>query len=124
MNSHGAGKAKGESVATATQERSVEVSRSVEVQIGGHRLSVRSNHAPDFVRQLAAHIDGKVTDLQERAPHVPLPKLLMLASMTVAEELFETRLELDALRSSVGESTDEMLDLLDAIELDAQANAP
>ncbi len=71
-------------------------SKPVSVEIRGQRLSVRSNHDPAFVQRLADHIDQKVGELQKMAPSVPLSKLLMLASMTVAEELFEARQEIES----------------------------
>jgi hypothetical protein len=49
------------------------------------------------------------------APLAPLPKLLMLASMTVAEELFEARQEIDRLRDEITERTDAILGLLDQV---------
>lgn len=47
------------------------------------------------------------------APSAPLSKLLMLASMTVAEELFDARQEIDRLRDEITECTGTMFSLLD-----------
>jgi cell division protein ZapA len=90
-------------------------SKRVGVEIRGQRLTIRSNHDPEFVQRLASHIDGKVAELQKAAPAVSLSKLLMLASMTVAEELFEARQEIDSLRDEISERTDAMLDLLEEV---------
>lgn len=90
--------------------------RPVDVQIRGQRLAIRTDHDPEFVRRLAAHIDEKVARLQENAPSVPLSKLLMLASMTVAEELFEAREEIGHLRQAIQERTSAMLDLIEQAE--------
>lgn len=87
--------------------------RPVSVQIGGQTLSIRTNHDTEFVEQLADHIDRKVAELQQAAPTAPISKLLMLASMTVAEELFRARQEIDRLRDEITQRTDAMLGLLD-----------
>jgi cell division protein ZapA (FtsZ GTPase activity inhibitor) len=86
-------------------------------------LNVRSDHDPEFVRELADHIDNIVAEIQENAPAVPLSKLLMLASMTVAEELFEAREELDRLRGTIEERTDAMMTLLEQVDVAEDATA-
>lgn len=84
----------------------------ISVKIGGQTLSIRTTHQADFVQALAGHIDEKVAELNQMAPSASFPKLLMLASMTVAEELFEARQEIDRLRDEITEHTDAMLALL------------
>lgn len=97
-------------------------SKPVSVEIRGQRLSIRSNHDPAFVESLAEHIDGKVAELQKAAPAVSLSKLLMLASMTVAEELFEARHEIDRLRDEITDRTDAMLALLEEADGDISSS--
>ena len=113
MSSSRAQSARSNETTTTTESRKA---RPVDVEIRGQRLAIRTDHDPEFVRQLAEHIDEKVATLQANAPSVPLAKLLMLASMTVAEELFEARQEIDHLRQAVQERTRAMLDLLDEAE--------
>jgi cell division protein ZapA len=110
-------------VTTATSSRKKKSPEAVNVEIRGQKLSVRSDHDPEFVRRLAEHIDQKVAEIQQNAPTVPLSKLLMLASMTVAEELFEARNELDRLRGSIEERTDAMMSLLEQIEVAEESTA-
>jgi cell division protein ZapA len=95
--------------------KSGQKSKRVGVEIRGQRLSIRSNHDPEFVQRLASHIDGKVAELQKAAPAVSLSKLLMLASMTVAEELFEAREEIGGLKDEISERTDAMIALLEEV---------
>lgn len=102
------------STSSSTEEKSAPGPINVEIQ--GQRLSIRSDRDPAFVQRLARYIDHIIEDLQNSAPTVPLEKLLMLASMTVAEELFETREELEELRSDLDETTDTMFELLDQVE--------
>ena len=85
---------------------------SVSVDIRGKRLSIRTNHDPEFVQELAGYIDQKLQALQRAAPSAPFEKLLMLVSMTVAEELFSTREELDMLQKGVQARAMAMMDIL------------
>lgn len=89
---------------------------SVCVEIQGRKLSIRTNHDPNFVHELAGYVDAKLHALQQAAPSAPLEKLLMLVSMTVAEELFSTKEELGALQRHVDERADAMELLMSSYE--------
>lgn len=64
---------------------------SVAIEIRGQKLSIRTDKDPAHVQELAKFVDSKAAQLQAIAPGVPLEKILMLVSMTVAEELFDVR---------------------------------
>lgn len=100
---------------TSTSPRKKE---PVNVEIRGQKLAIRSNHDPEFVRRLATYIDDKVGALQQAAPAVPLEKLLMLASMTVAEELFEARETLETAQRDLQKRVDACLEALAEAEAD------
>lgn len=124
VTSHGSRGSNLDKVRTATSSpTNTSTSETISVEIRGQTLSVRSDHDPEFVRRLAGHIDEKVAEIQENAPSVPLSKLLMLASMTVAEELFEARNELEQLRGSIQERTDTMMSLLEQLDVAEDATA-
>jgi cell division protein ZapA len=89
---------------------------SLQVDICGHSLAIRSDRDPEFVEDLAAFLDAKVRELREAAPTAPFEKILMLASLTVAEELFETREELGELQGQLRERTSAMLEMIDSVE--------
>ena len=110
MSSHGAKHPAALSPAR-TQTRQ---SESVCVEIQGRRLSIRTNHDPSFVHELATYVDAKLDALQRAAPSAPLEKLLMLVSMTVAEELFSTREELHVMQRHVQDRVQALHDILDA----------
>lgn len=88
----------------------------ISIEIGGQRLNIRSDHDSAFVQHLARHIDSKLEELQSAAPTMPMNKLLMLTSMTVAEELFESREELRQMRRQLKDTTQTMFELIDQAE--------
>lgn len=90
--------------------------RSVTIEIRGQSLQIRSDRDPAFVQRLARHIDETVEELCHAAPSAPYDKILMLASMTVAEELFETRRELRTMERKLQEHTETMCELIDQVE--------
>ena len=92
----------------------------MKVEIQGETIKVRSNRDPEFVRRLADYVDGKAEDIRDRAPKVPLKRRLLLVSMMVAEDFFETEADLKQLESQLDDKVSsmrsKMTQLKDAIE--------
>lgn len=89
---------------------------SVSVEVGGVKLSLRSDKDPKVVQSIASYVDEKVGAIREAAPSVPIDKLLMLASLTVAEELFDARSRVDNLELELKERVATCLALLEDLE--------
>lgn len=90
----------------------------VTIEIGGTKLSIKTDRTLDSVTELAQYIDEKLDALTQAAPSVKKEKLLLMVSMTVAEELFETRQELTELKSSVQSIVGNCLKMIDDGETD------
>ncbi len=116
MSSHDSKSAGVRRASTSTSSEEVSESGPINIEIRGQRLSIRSDRDPAFVRRLANYIEDTFDELQNAAPTAPYNKLLMLASMTVAEELFETRDQLRRMRGQLEETTESMFDLIDQAE--------
>jgi cell division protein ZapA len=74
--------------------------QTVTVEIAGQRHTLRSDVAPEYVREVAAHVDRTI---RAAAPEsgVELQRTAILAALTITDELFRARRELDALRNEV-----------------------
>lgn len=108
------------STTTETTGSSNSKSGSVSVHIRGQKLSIKSDRDPRHVNELAAYVDQKVGVLQDAAPSVSLDKLLMLASMNVAEELFEARRKNEELRKALQKKVDAAIAIVDEFEADLE----
>jgi cell division protein ZapA (FtsZ GTPase activity inhibitor) len=86
---------------------------TVSIEIRGKRLSIRTDHDPEYVRELSRYVDDKIKELQMMAPSAPFEKLLMLASLTLAEELFEAQGELVDIKNDLSDRTEAMLALIE-----------
>ena len=86
---------------------------TVSIEIRGKRLSIRTDHDPEYVRELSRYVDDKIKELQMMAPSAPFEKLLMLASLTLAEELFEAQSDLVDIKDNLNERTEAMLALIE-----------
>ncbi|MBM4186543.1 MAG: cell division protein ZapA [Gemmatimonadetes bacterium] len=67
------------------------MSESVEVSIGGQRLLVSSDHAPDYTRAVAAHFDAAYARIRSALPTVDMQRAAILAGLAVTDELFQVR---------------------------------
>ena len=110
QGSKGAGTSQTSQTSTQTQ------TGSVSVEVGGVKLSLRSDKDPQVVENIAAYVDEKVGSIREAVPSVPMDTLLMLASLTVAEELFDARARVDTLEAELKERVETCLALLDDLD--------
>lgn len=63
--------------------------QKVEVDIFGHTLRLRSDADPEYASRLAAYVDEQIRKVS-RQSNDPI-KVVILASMNIANEVFEER---------------------------------
>jgi cell division protein ZapA len=64
----------------------------VALDINGRRFHVACDDGQEeHVRELAAYVDGKVRRMAEEIGQVGEPRLLVMASLLIADELYEAR---------------------------------
>jgi cell division protein ZapA (FtsZ GTPase activity inhibitor) len=71
----------------------------VTVTIAGEDYNIRAAASPEYTRNCAAYFDRILSEYTRQG--WPVQKGAILAALALTNELFETRLELDALRSDV-----------------------
>jgi cell division protein ZapA (FtsZ GTPase activity inhibitor) len=62
-----------------------------DVEILGQRLTVRGEGSPEYIRGLAAYLDGRIRTVREQAHVFDPMRLTLLAGLHVADELFRSR---------------------------------
>lgn len=67
------------------------MSGPVEVVIGGQRLLVSSDHAPEYTKAVAAHFDAAFARIRTSLPTVDTQRAAILAGLAVTDELFQAR---------------------------------
>ena len=65
----------------------------VDIEILGQKYPVRSEAAPEYVRKLAAFVDGRAREIRGDASGGDPARVLALTALDVAEELFRLREE-------------------------------
>lgn len=62
-----------------------------EVEILGQRISVRGQGSPEYIRTLAAYLDGRIRVVREQARVYDPMRLSLLTGLHLADELFRGR---------------------------------
>lgn len=63
--------------------------KSHSIDIAGVRLSIRSTATESHMRRLADLVNGRVKAVRAGAPSAPLPTVLALAAIQIADDLCE-----------------------------------
>jgi cell division protein ZapA len=73
----------------------------VTVEIAGEEYKIRAQASPDYTKQCAAYVDNRLSEIMRGGALVQPHKGAILAALALADELFQARAELEALRTAV-----------------------
>ncbi len=91
----------------------------VQVQIFGTGYTIRGEADLEYVQRVAAYVDQKMREINEKLPVASLAKVAVLASLNLADELFREREERKRLAEAVAERADRMSSALESCLQDA-----
>ena len=74
---------------------------AVAVTIAGHRFTLRSDEDDRLVKEMAAHVDRHLRDLQKQTRASDTQSLAILTALQITEELWKERRQLAELRKQV-----------------------
>ena len=68
------------------------VKRTIQIEIAGQKLSIRSSEGSEYVQRLADHVDARLRDLSgaKRASY-NLQRAALLVAMQIADDLFREK---------------------------------
>ena len=87
----------------------------VEVEILDRKYAIRSEATPEYVRELAAHVDQRAREIQGGNTGEDPARLLALAALYITDELFRLRDEQALADKDTGERLGAMRRLLDSV---------
>ncbi len=73
----------------------------VTVVIGGEEFKLRSDATPEYTRDCAAFVDRTLAEVLQQVNLVEGHKAAILAALSITDQLFQARGELDMLRAEV-----------------------
>ena len=91
--------------------------QSVTVEIAGERHVLRSDMPPEYTRAVAQHVDDTLRALPSFPTLEPF-RAAILASLSITDELFRAREEIERLRAEIEERTAELADMLEGTEIE------
>jgi cell division protein ZapA len=91
----------------------------VQVQIFGTGYTIRGEEDQEYIQKVAAYVDQKMREINEKLPVASLAKVAVLASLNLADELFRERSARQRLAESVSERADQLSSALDSCLRDA-----
>jgi cell division protein ZapA len=94
-----------------------ELSR-VEVEMLGQKYAIRSEAPPEYVRELAAYVERRVTEIRGNSTGVDPMRLLALASIYITDELFRLRNQQAEAERDTSARLGALRDMLEAIVAD------
>ncbi len=65
--------------------------QSVQVQIAGQNLSIRSDEGPEYVQELADYVDAHLRELTDGRRSFSLQRAALLVAMQIADDLFREK---------------------------------
>lgn len=97
---------------------SAEQKQSVTVRISGQEHVIRSTADPDYTRRCATLVDDRIQEIRGQAVRLDEQKAAILAALSITDEFFQARDELDALRREVASRARNLVSRIDS-ELDS-----
>lgn len=89
-------------------------SHRVEIEMLGQRLVIRSQASPEHVRRLVAFVEERAGEIRGGGPAQDPAKLLALAALDIADELFRSRDEHDRTDGDASARVRALVHLLDS----------
>lgn len=95
---------------------------SVTVRIAGDEHTIRANAEPDYTRSCARYVDERVTEIRGKGNAIETHKAAILAALSITDELFQAREELERMRREVVSRTTHLARRLEA-EIDTHSSS-
>lgn len=87
---------------------------TVTIKILGQEYKVRAGGNAEHVRSLSHYIDAKVLEVQQQRSAITTTELVALVMLNMADDVAQTKAELESLRQEVSERIDALLQQIDA----------
>jgi cell division protein ZapA len=78
----------------------------VTVEIAGETYSIRAQASAEYTRQCAAYVDQRLSEIVRGGSLIQSHKGAILVALALADEVFQGRAELDALKAELTRRSD------------------
>ncbi len=88
-------------------------SQSYKVVIYNQTYNLRSDHDEEYIHQLAAHVDRRMNEIASATMTVDSLRVAILAALQIADELYQSRREMEETDDEIAKRSAKYADLLD-----------
>src|SRR5919197_4052524 len=88
-------------------------SQSHRVVIYNQAYSLRSDHEPEYIQDLAEYVDRRMNEIARATMTVDSLRVAILAALQIADDFFQARKELSATEEEIAERSAKYAELLD-----------
>jgi cell division protein ZapA len=81
----------------------------VTVRIGGEDHTIRANVEPEYTKKCAAWVDDRITEIRKQLGLIESHKAAILAALSITDEMFQARGQVEDIRSSVTQRAESLL---------------
>lgn len=85
----------------------------VQVEIYGQQYNLRYDKDPKMIQSVASFVDRKMREIAQETSTVDSLKVAILAALNIADELYELKIEAQAIEDVVAERADRIAGLLE-----------
>ena len=83
---------------------------SVTVRIAGEEHTIRASAEPEYTRKCAKMVDDRIHEIRMAAGLIEGHKAAILAALSIADECFQAREDLEKLRADLARQVDALAD--------------
>ncbi len=87
--------------------------KPVEVTIMGQKFVVRSDSTEEYVKEVAAFVDGRMSEILKKTKSISNLNVAILAAMNIADEFYKFRDKKDESCQLVAKKIEEVVELID-----------
>ncbi len=88
--------------------------QSVTVRIAGEEYTIRANAEAEYTVACAKFVDSRITEVRSRASSIEPHKAAILAALSVADEYFQAKKQLETVEKHVSKQVTGMLGKIEA----------
>ncbi len=89
--------------------------KAVTVRIGGEDHTIRANVEPEYTKQCAKWVDDRISEIRNQLGLIESHKAAILAALSITDEMFQARSELEELRQTNALKASELAERLEAV---------
>lgn len=97
---------------------------AVTVRIAGEEHVIRANAEPVYTRRCAGFVDQRIAEIRQRSGLIEGHRAAILAALSITDELFQAREELERLQEEVAARADALIARIREAERAGEGGSP